>query len=77
MDYKKNGEIHITPEVKPIVKDKNKKVTVKHEQKTSLSEMDLLKEVNRNVRFIINVIRYYINKRAFKLRRNWDGRKEV
>ena len=49
MDYKKNGEIHITLEVKPIVKDKNKKVTVKHEQKTSLSEMDLLKEVNRKL----------------------------
>ena len=53
MDYKKNGEIHITPEVKPIVKDKNKKVTVKHEQKTSLSEMDLLKEVNRQLDLLL------------------------
>ena len=53
MDYKKDSAIHITPEVKPIVKDKNKKVTVKHEQKTSLSEMDLLKEVNRKLDLLL------------------------
>lgn len=53
MDYKKNGEIHITPEIKPIVKDKNKKVTVKYEQTTSLSEMDLLKEVNQKLDLLL------------------------
>jgi len=31
----------------------NKKVTVKHEQKTSLSEMDLLKEVNRKLDLLL------------------------
>lgn len=53
MDYKKDSAIHITPEIKPIVKDKNKKVTAKYERNTSLSEMDLLKEVNQKLDLLL------------------------
>lgn len=53
MDYKKDSAIHITPEIKPIEKKANKKVTIEKIEDTSSSEMDLLKEVNQKLDLLL------------------------
>lgn len=53
MDSKKENTFYIIPEIKPIVKKANKKVTIEKIEDTSSSEMDLLKEVNQKLDLLL------------------------
>lgn len=53
MDSKKENTFYIIPEIKPIVKKANKKVTIEQIKDTSSSEMYLLKEVNQKLDLLL------------------------
>lgn len=53
MDSKKENTFYIIPEIKPIEKKANKKVTIEKIEDTSSSEMDLLKEVNQKLDLLL------------------------